>query len=222
MVAVEIAHRLGDAVTPEELDRRRPVWDVMSDVFLDTETRWEMPRIALALARSGYSAEELEAIWEHEIVPECAWNLLQVAGEWALFVVDEDRLTERAEGKRPLLDRMIGIASPLVIGAQWRAIKAMRDMLLALSTDEAEQTSRAAMWTAFVHVYVEASLERVDFLAAHLASLQATRANEPSMLAAFDEVRPVFRSLLLGEERADEERRAGDVREVIARAAAPR
>ena len=42
------------------------------------------------------------------------------------------------------------------------------------------------------------------------------------MLAAFDEVRPVFRSLLLGEERADEERRAGDVREVITRAAAPR
>jgi len=207
-------------MTPEELERRRPVWDVMSDVFLDTETRWEMPRIAFALARSGYSAAELEAIWEHEIVPECAWNLLQVAGEWALFVVDEDRLTERAEGKRPLLDRMMGVASPLVIGGQWRAIKAMRDALIALSPDEAEQAKRAAMWTAFVHVYVEASLEKVAFLDSHVKSLRATGAREQELALAFDEVRPVFRSLLLRDERADEERRARDVRELIARAAA--
>lgn len=194
----------------------------MSDVFLDTETRWEMPRIALGLARSGYSAEELEAIWEHEIVPECAWNLLQVAGEWALFVVDEDRLTERAEGKRSLLDRMMGVASPLVLGAHWRAITAMRDMLLALSHDEAAQTARAAMWTAFVHVYFEASLEGVAFFATHLASLRATGASEPELVRAFDEARSVFCSLLLGDERADEERRARDVREVIARATAAR
>ena len=52
-------------------------------------------------------------------------------------------------------------------------------------------------------------------------TLPKTNDPEPA-IAAFDEVRPVFRSLLLGEERTDEERRAGDVREVIARAAAPR
>lgn len=209
-------------MSPEDLERRRPVWDVMSDVFLDTETRWEMPRIALALARSGYSTEELEAIWEHEIVPECAWNLLQLAGEWALFVVDEDRLTERAEGKRPLLDRLMGVASPLVIGAQWRAIKAMRDMLLGVAAErgEEEQAARAAMWTAFVHVYVEASLEHVAFLATDVTNLRATGASEADLVRAFDEVRPVFRSLLLRDERSDEERRARDVREVIARAAA--
>ncbi len=208
-------------MSPEDLERRRPVWDVMSDVFLDTETRWEMPRIALALARSGYSAEELEAIWEHEIVPECAWNLLQVAGEWALFVVDEDRLTERAEGKRTLLDRMMGVASPLVVGSQWRAIKAMRDMLLgvAAESDEETQAARTAMWTAYVHVYVEASLEQVPFLATDLASLRATGATEAELLRAWEEVRPVFRSLLLRDERGDEERRARDVRAVIARAA---
>ena len=208
-------------MSPEDLERRRPVWDVMSDVFLDTETRWEMPRIALALARSGYSAAELEAIWEHEIVPECAWNLLQVAGEWALFVVDEDRLTERAEGKRSLLDRMMGVASPLVLGSQWRAIKAMRDMLLGVAAESGEdaQAARAAMWTAYVHVYVEASLERVPFLATDLTSLRATGATEAELLRAWEEVRPVFRSLLLRDERGDEERRARDVREVIARAA---
>jgi hypothetical protein len=205
-------------VTPEDLDRRRPVWDAMSDVFLDTETRWGMPRIALVLAQSGYSAEELEAIWEHEIVPECGWNLLQAAGEWALFVVDEDRLTERAEGKRSLLDRMMGVASPLVIGGQWRAIKALRDLLLTVA-DPAEQTLRAGIWTAFVQVYVEGSADEMPFPAPYAKMLQATGASGAALLAAFEEVRPIFRSLLIGDERADEERRALAVRELIGRAA---
>ena len=29
-----------DPLTAAELERRKPVWDAMSDVFLDTETRW--------------------------------------------------------------------------------------------------------------------------------------------------------------------------------------
>ena len=206
-------------MTPEELERRRPVWDVMSDVFLDTETRWGMPRIALVLAQSGYSAEELEAIWEQEIVPECGWNLLQAAGAWALFVVDEDRLTERAEGKRTLLDRMMGVASPLVIGGQWRAIKAMRDALLALP-DEAAQATRAGMWTAFVQVYVEGSPGEMPSPAPYAKMLQATGASEAALLAVFEEVRPIFRSLLLRDERADEERRSRAVRALISRAVA--
>jgi hypothetical protein len=204
-------------MTPEELERRRPVWDAMSDVFLDTETRWGMPRIAFVLARSGYSAEELEAIWDHEIVPECAWNLLQIAGEWALFVVDEDRLTERAEGKRTLLDRMMGVASPLVIGGQWRAIKALRDALLALP-GESEQEACARLWTAFVHVYIDAPPGEMPPAAPYVELLRATGASEAELVAAFDAVRPVFRSLLLPDERADEERRADAVRDLVARA----
>jgi len=207
-------------MSPEDLERRRPVWDVMSDVFLDTETRWEMPRIALVLARSGYSAEELEAIWEHEIVPECAWNLLQPAGQWALFVVDEERLTERADGKRPLLDRMMGVASPLVVGGQWRAVGAMREALLALSADEGAQAARAAMWTAFVHAYIDGRADQPALPAADVEMLQATGAEGPELVAAFEAVRPVFRSLLLRDERAHEDRRAAAVRELIARATA--
>jgi hypothetical protein len=208
-------------MTPEELERRRPVWDVMSDVFLDTETRWELPRIAFVLARSGYSAEELEAIWEHEIVPECAWNLLQPAGQWALFVVDEDRLTERAEGGPPTLDRMMGVASPLVIGAQWRAIKAMREALAALSPEK--QVSLAGMWTAFVHAYIEGppDQQQPGLPAAHAQELARAGATEAELLAAFEDIRPVFRSLLSRAERADDTRNASAVRELIARACTP-
>lgn len=207
-------------MTPEELERRRPVWDAMSDVFLDTETRWGMPHVAFVLARSGYSESELDAIWDREIVPECAWNLMQLAGEWALFVVDEEALAERADGKRPPTERVLGKEPPPFLAEQWAAIKELRAMLLALP-GEAEQQARAAMWTAFVHVYLEASLEKVMFLESHVKSLRATGADQALLLDAFDAVRPVLRSLLLDDERVDEERRARDVRELTARATTP-
>jgi hypothetical protein len=205
-------------VTPEELERRKPVWDAMSDVFLDTETRWSMPYIAHVLVQSGYGPEELDAIWWREIVPECAWNLLQVAGEWALLVVDEDKLAARADGDHPILERMMGVAAPLFLGRQWRAILALRQGLLDLPA--AERHARTTMWTAFIHLYLEPSrgLEKVSFLDEYVASLRATATSEHAMLAAFELVRPTFRSLLVGSEHDDEERRAREVCTIITRA----
>lgn len=203
-------------LTPEELERRRPVWDAMSDVFLDTETRWSMPYVAYVLTASGYSREELDSIWSNEIIPECAWNLLQLAGEWALLVVDETALAERAAGKRPLLERTMGVASPVFLGGQWRAILSLHEALLALPAEE--RTVRTTMWTAFMHVYVEDSLDEVLFMDKYVESLRGTGATEAALLAAFEEVRPTLRSLLIGGERDDEERRARDVRTIVARA----
>jgi hypothetical protein len=202
-------------MTPEELERRLPVWDAMSDAFLDTETRWGMPRIALVLAQSGYSTEDLEAIWQYEIVPECASNLFQIAGEWTMFVVDVPALAERAEGKKPLLESLFGVASPTFLGGQWRAILAMREALLALP--EGERAPRAAMWTVFVHVYIEASLEGIMFLETHLKDLRATGASEHELREAFEAVRPTLRGLLL-DERKHEAQSAANVHEVITRA----
>ncbi len=206
-----------------EIERRRPVWNAMSDVFLDTETRWAMPHVALVLVRSGYSEDELDAIWEHEIVPECVSNLSQVAGEWALFVLDEEALAARAEGRSPLVERVVGrvagLVQPKFVAEQWRAIKELRLALLELPLEGRE--ARTAMWTAFMHAYLEASLEKVMFLENHLASLRGTGASEEALVAAFGEVRPIFRSLLDDEELADEERRARDVRVAIGLAAHP-
>jgi hypothetical protein len=206
-----------------DLERRRPVWDAMSDVFLDTETRWGFPRVALVLLESGYTEEELDAIWRDEIVPECAWNLHQVAGEWASLVLDEEALAARAEGRRPLIERVVPAAPrgarPDFLVGQWNAIKELRTALLALPSEE--RAARAAMWTAFIHAYLEASLEKVLFLENHLVSLRGTGASEEALVAAFAEVRPIFRSLLDDEELADEERRAIDVRVQIGLAAHP-
>jgi len=202
---------------PAELERRRPVWNAMSDVFLDAETRCSIPQVALVLAQSGYSEEELDAIWQDEIVPECAWNLRQVAGEWALFVLDEEALAARAAGNEPLVERVVPVSAPDFLEGQWRAIKDLRKALLALPPDQ--RAARTAMWTVFVHAYLEASLEKLHFLEKHLETLRATGAAEEELVAAFREVRPILCSLLSEGELADEERRARDVRVAIGLAA---
>lgn len=201
------------ALDAAELERRKPVWNAMSDVFLDTETRWEIPNVAFVLAKAGYSEEELDAIWQDEIVPECARNLRQVAGEWALFVLDEEALAARAAGKKPLVERVVPASPPGFLAGRWRAIKELRKALLALPPDQ--RAARTAMWTAFVHAYLEASLEKLRFLERHLETLRTTGASEDALVAAFLEVRPIFRSLLHEGEVVDEERRARDVRVAI-------
>jgi hypothetical protein len=196
-----------------ELERRKPVWDAMSDAFLDTETRWAMPAIALALTRSGYSEAELDAIWQREIIPECAWNLAKGPGAWTLFVLDEASLAARAAGDSPRVERMVGVRVPDFLDGQWRAIKELRAALLALGMEQ--QPARAAIWTAFLHAYLEASLEKVLLLEKVLEALRATGATEAELVGIFEEARPIFRSLLTEDELPDEGRRAMDVRVAI-------
>lgn len=69
-----------------ELERRRPVWDAMSAVFLDTEIDDACLRqIVDTLAASGYSEAELDRIFWDEVCPQLHRNLLCVAGEWDKF-----------------------------------------------------------------------------------------------------------------------------------------
>ena len=61
-------------MTKEELLRRKPVWEAMSDLFLDTETRWSVPYVARRCAESGSDDEELERIFWGEVFPEAIPN----------------------------------------------------------------------------------------------------------------------------------------------------
>jgi hypothetical protein len=82
-------------VVPVTLDlaMRRPVWEALSTMFLDTDVTLDREHRAGILAASDYSVEELERILIDEVYPVCRGNLLVVAGEWAGF--DPDWLTER-------------------------------------------------------------------------------------------------------------------------------
>ena len=81
----------------EDLERRRPVWESMSEFFLDTElSPLDHERIALALQGSGYSDVELDTILWREICPVLWYNVTPVAGEWGGF--DMQRVEERILG----------------------------------------------------------------------------------------------------------------------------
>ena len=68
-----------------DLRQRRPVWEALSDLFLDTDvTRTRRWRVR-TLAASPYSVAELEQILIDEVYPICHVNLWSVAGVWAGF-----------------------------------------------------------------------------------------------------------------------------------------
>jgi hypothetical protein len=77
-----------------DLERRRPVWLALSELFLDTDLdEPALERIARALRVSGYAPDELERILDREVAPILNANLRIVAGQWEGF--DPDRLAER-------------------------------------------------------------------------------------------------------------------------------
>lgn len=69
----------------DDLDHRRPVWDALSSLFLDTDTSLSREWRVKLLASSPYSVEQLEHILVDEVYPICRWNLFSIAGEWAGF-----------------------------------------------------------------------------------------------------------------------------------------
>jgi hypothetical protein len=76
------------------VDERLPVWNVLSELFLDTELQEDdHQRIARVLAASPYSEKKLDEILRFEVTPVLKWNLLSIAGEWAGF--DETWLRQK-------------------------------------------------------------------------------------------------------------------------------
>jgi len=76
-------------MTKNSQDERFPVWDALSEFFLDTELqKSDIERISNVLANSPYSIQELKEILYFEVYPACKWNFFSVAGEWAGFHPD--------------------------------------------------------------------------------------------------------------------------------------
>ena len=144
--------------TPQQLGQRRPVWDTLSDLYLETDTRPGLPHMARVVAESGLSEAELEAVWQEEVTPALAFNLSMVAGEWGYF--DQGWLEERIvrrRGYRHLIRRWLPLARlvtrvwPNEMQLYFRAVMALRGELLALP--EAERPARAAAWGWLAHAY---------------------------------------------------------------------
>ncbi|MDP2269427.1 MAG: hypothetical protein Q8N23_25120 [Archangium sp.] len=181
-------------MTHDDLLRRRPVWEAMSDLFLDTETRWSVPHVARRCAASGHDDEALERIFWAEVFPEAIHNLLDIAGEWALLKLDEQALINRANhGSIPWLTRR---AHGGLVQASWLATRQVTAWLRELSPEERETRVRALDL-----------LGRRYFEDPARESLVASpiRMKEVMGVAREEWVRyePVCRAMLMGDERAD-------------------
>lgn len=79
------------------LNSRLPVWQALSDFWLDTELQdFELEYIARVLADSPYSLEEIKDIHQFEVAPAVSANFLCVAGVWVGF--DKDWLMTLCQG----------------------------------------------------------------------------------------------------------------------------
>lgn len=81
------------ALDPQDLPDRRPVWEALSGLFLDTDVSLGLRLRVEVLARSPYTADQLQSILLDEVYPACKNNLYAVAGVWDGF--DQDWLQAR-------------------------------------------------------------------------------------------------------------------------------
>ena len=109
----------------QDLPRRRPVWAAMSDVFLDSEIvdAWRAA-IVDALVASGYSIDELRAIFWSEVCPVLHTNLQSVAGVWDGFDAAslERRILARPAGR--VRRWWAAVNGGAIARREWRAIEA--------------------------------------------------------------------------------------------------
>ena len=109
----------------EDIDNRRPVWQALSDLFLDTDTSLSRDWRVRELSQSPYSLEELEEILIAEVYPACRANLFSIAGEWAGFDIDwlEGRIRRRANSPLKALHPLNLGRLTVPTSFEWRATK---------------------------------------------------------------------------------------------------
>lgn len=124
---------LPDAVISE----RRDLWIALSDLFLDTDVRLSYPYVARVAAETPYSMDELEAIYRNEVAPIVEDNLLEVAGEWAMFPEEWLVSAIAARGAEPYV---------MLTGAihDWQAVAHLTQRLRAMPPEE--RMARTQLW----------------------------------------------------------------------------
>ena len=88
----------------EDIEARKPIWDSLQMIFMDTDPSLFLADMARTCAASKYSIEELKEILFREVFPACRFNLFMIpAPEWAGFEIgslSERILNKQRHGKR--------------------------------------------------------------------------------------------------------------------------
>lgn len=198
-----------EALDEETLRGRRPVWASMSDLFLDTEVRWQLQFVARACASSPYEPGQLDHIFWVEVFPLAIGNLLQVAGEWAMLVLDEPALVRRAlhGRRRPLAAWLVGS----LVGREWKAVLALIGRLRAEPLDRWPTFVQA--WDVMLHRYFENPDERL--VVSQEPKVEALLAAAFPLATEWAWFEPLARTLLVGAEAKQATERATEVRAIL-------
>jgi len=131
-------------LTNQQLAVRRPVWEVLSDLFLDTDVSLSRTWRASQLAASPYSIAELELVLVEEVYPICKYNLMSVAGEWAGFDLDLLERTIVTRLRSPYI-KALQFVNPgrftVHLSVKWRATK----MAVAALRDHRSEAERPSV-----------------------------------------------------------------------------
>jgi len=120
-----VKHKMSRHFTEAELQKRRPVWRGLSDLFLDTHyTKEDVRRMGALLAQSPFTLAELDEIFLWEVYPACRSNPFAIAGEWAGFDDQwlEARILRGPGGLGRLWTSTVGRVS-CATSLDWRRLK---------------------------------------------------------------------------------------------------
>jgi len=110
--------------TDDELIARRPVWEMLSWLFLDTTLdKADHMQIADTLRNSPYGMAELEKILYNEVYPVCIGNTSVPAGAWSGFDSTwlEHKIIRRL-GKPSFWPKKLRFRKA-IIAKDWQAVK---------------------------------------------------------------------------------------------------
>ncbi len=145
---------------------REEVWIAQSDLFLDTDVRLNYAYVARVAADSPFSDAELEAIFRDEVAPIVESNLLEIAGEWAMFPAEWliDSITARLASQPRVPYRMDTSAMD-----DWRAVAHLVRCLRRLPAEA--RMARSRLWEALRPLFLDREPEPPAELAAAGAAL---------------------------------------------------
>lgn len=143
----------------QDLERRRPVWQALSDLFLDTELQdHDFQYIARVLAESGYEDQELQSMLHQEVLPVCMPSLISLTGEWAVFPLDwlEDRILRNAGHVSSSPPKFMGKSSLSLIQPDWQKVMDLLPQARHISGNPYHAYPAPAQWPSTVVMLAEA------------------------------------------------------------------
>ena len=196
----------------------------MSDLYLDTEVRDGLPRLALEMLESDFDLPELEQIFKFEVTPVVYTNMLQVAGEWAGF--DDTWLFQAIRAHLPrTLERLQRDPKKLagqyrkqgLADKDWQATLGFYGLLQTLAADA--RAGRIRVWAALARCYFGPHIgpQIEQMLHPDSPHVIALRESELDLERVFaDECETIFRTLLVARFDPKPEQAQQNVRTAIA------